>query len=49
MGSMEGALGMTTIYTHTRPETQQREVLRALRLWPRSLELAQRFAECGDG
>lgn len=45
VGTMEGALGMTSIYTHTRPETQRREILRALRLWPRSLELAACFAE----
>lgn len=44
VGSIEGALGMTTLYTHTRPETQRREVLRALRLWPQSLELGQQFA-----
>ncbi len=44
VGSIEGALGMTTRYTHSRPETQRREVLRALRLWPRSLELGQQFA-----
>lgn len=37
------ALGMTTNYTHTRPETQHREIERALRLWPRSLELARAF------
>ena len=30
-GGMEGALGMTSIYTHTRPETQRREIFRALR------------------
>ena len=35
-----GALGMTSIYTHTRPATQQREIERALNLWPRSLQLA---------
>lgn len=44
VGSIEGALGMTTLYTHTRPTTQRREVLRALRLWPQSLELGQQFA-----
>jgi integrase len=39
--SMFGAnsLGMTSVYTHTRPETQRREIERALRLWPESLEL----------
>jgi len=44
-GAAGDALGMTSIYTHTRPETQRREILRALRLWPRSLGLACRFAE----
>jgi integrase len=39
-----GVLGMTGHYTHTRPETQRHEILRALRLWPRSLERAHRFA-----
>ena len=28
-GTIEGALGMTTVYTHTRPETQRKEILRA--------------------
>lgn len=41
-----GALGMTSVYTHTRPATQQREIERALRLWPRSLQLARQ--RCGD-
>jgi integrase len=48
VGTAEGALGMTSIYTHTRPETQRREILRAIRLWPQSLELARRFAERGE-
>ena len=39
-GGREGALGMTSVYTHTRPETQRREICRALRVWPRSLELS---------
>ena len=47
-GSSEGTLGMTTVYTHTRPETQQREITRALELWPQSLELARRFVQRGD-
>jgi len=38
-----GGLGMTAVYTHTRSETQRREILRAIRLWPRSLEFARRF------
>jgi integrase len=36
-----GALGMTSVYTHSRPETIRREVLRALALWPESLRLAR--------
>jgi integrase len=35
----EGALGMTTTYTHTRTSTLRLEIERALRLWPRSLAL----------
>ena len=35
-----GGLGMTGVYTHTRAETQKREIERALRLWPDSLALA---------
>jgi integrase len=35
----ESALGMTSHYTHTRPETLRREIERAMRLWPESLEL----------
>jgi integrase len=42
-----GALGMTGVYTHTRPETQRREILRALRTWARSLELARAWAQGG--
>jgi integrase len=41
----EGALGMTSVYTHTRPETQRREILRALRTWPESLRLAERYVQ----
>jgi integrase len=43
-----GALGMTAVYTHTRPETHQREIERAVRLWPRALQLAQTWAQGGD-
>jgi integrase len=43
-GTAGDALGMTSIYTHTRPETQRHEILRALRLWPESLKLAERYA-----
>jgi len=42
-----GALGMTGVYTHSRPETQAREITRALQSWPRSLELARTWAEHG--
>lgn len=45
-GTAGDALGMTSIYTHTRPETQRQEILRALRLWPESLKLAER---CSHG
>jgi integrase len=44
VGSSEGALGMTSIYTHTRPETQRREIIRAMALWPQSLGLERLFA-----
>ena len=33
-GTAGDALGMTSIYTHTRPETQRQEIFRALNLWP---------------
>lgn len=39
-----GALGMTACYSHSRQETRKREIERALRLWPRSLEIARRWA-----
>jgi integrase len=38
----ESALGMTGVYTHTRSATQRREVLRAIELWPQSLQIAFR-------
>jgi integrase len=43
-GDARGALGMTGVYTHTRRETQKRQIERALRLWPESLELARCWA-----
>jgi len=43
-GNSKGALGMTAVYTHTRPETQKREIERAVRAWPESLRLAERGA-----
>jgi integrase len=42
-----GALGMTSVYTHTRSATQRSEIERALRLWPETLELAQQRAQGG--
>ncbi|WP_145431154.1 site-specific integrase [Lacipirellula limnantheis] len=45
----ESALGMTAMYTHTRWSTQQREIARALRLWPASLLLAQQWAKGDTG
>ena len=43
----EGALGMTTVYTHTRPETQAREIERAWRTWPSVLSLIADRAKGG--
>lgn len=40
-------LGMTSHYTHSRPETQREQIEAALRRWPQSLQLAQLFTE-GD-
>jgi integrase len=45
-----GALGMTAVYTHSRPATHASEICRALRVWPESLELIRQrlsFA-CAD-
>jgi integrase len=42
------ALGMTSVYTHTRPETQKREINRAMRFWPNSLQLAVNWAQGGS-
>ncbi len=36
-----GELGMTAVYTHSRRETQAREIARALSAWPSSLQLAR--------
>ena len=46
-GDARGALGMTSVYTHTRPETQKRQIERALQLWPDSLDFARRWAVRG--
>lgn len=42
-----GALGMTTVYTHSRPETQKLEIERAMRLWPDSLQYASQWSQGG--
>lgn len=42
--SRSGGLGMTGVYTHTRATTQKREIERALRLWPHSLDYARQWA-----
>jgi integrase len=47
-GNSKGVLGMTAVYTHTRPETQKRDIERALRLWPESLCLAERRARAAN-
>jgi integrase len=41
-------LGMTATYTHTRPDTQRRQIEQALRRWPHSLRLAATFANRGE-
>lgn len=41
------ALGMTTVYTHTRPETHRAEIIRALQLWPHSLTVARMWSQGG--
>jgi integrase len=46
--STGGGLGMTTNYTHTRPETQRAQIVQALSRWPHSLALARAFAEQAD-
>jgi integrase len=38
--TLNGGLGMTANYTHTRPETRKEQVERALRRWPESLRYA---------
>jgi len=47
-GDRKGALAMTAVYTHTRPETQKREIDRAMRHWPNSLQLALIRAQGGS-
>lgn len=42
-----GGLGMTASYTHTRPETQRRQIEAAVRRWPGTLALARRWADGG--
>ena len=45
LGGAQGALGMTTVYTHTRPQTQRREIVRAMALWPQTIALARQWAQ----
>jgi integrase len=47
-GVDRGALGMTSVYTHTRPTTQKEQIERALHQWPASLALASEWSE-GNG
>ena len=42
-----GALGMTGVYTHSRPATHAREIERALQTWPETLKLAHNWAQGG--
>ncbi len=37
----KGALGMTTVYTHTRAETQKLAIENAIQRWPEALRIAQ--------
>lgn len=39
-----GALGMTNVYTHSRPTTHAAEIGRAVQLWPESLRLAAEWS-----
>lgn len=48
-GTSGDALGMTSIYTHTRPETQRQEILRAMNLWPSSLQYARQWIQGAAG
>ncbi len=41
------ALGMTGVYSHSRPETQRHQIDEAIRRWPQSLALARQWA-AGD-
>jgi integrase len=43
--SLQTGLGMTSVYTHTRPETQRCQIEAALRQWPTSLSAAMRKLE----
>lgn len=42
-----GELGMTGVYTHSRPATHAREIDRALHIWPETLKLAHDWAQGG--
>ena len=45
MAGSVASLGMTSVYTHTRAHTQRREIERAIKIWPASLEFARLWAE----
>lgn len=45
--TLRTGLGMTANYTHTRPETQRRQIEDALRRWPESLAFAAEFSREG--
>jgi integrase len=47
-GNAHGALGMTGVYTHTRPETQRAQIEAALRRWPQSLAYAAEWVATAD-
>ena len=42
-----GALGMTGVYTYSRPTTHAREIEHALQTWPETLKLARDWAQGG--
>lgn len=39
--------GMASTCVHSQPATQKREIERALRLWPASLEIAKKWSQGG--
>ena len=45
---IHGALGMTAVYTHTRPETRRQQLLAALELRPAMKFLRQKIQPAGS-